>query len=236
MGVAKHAVRQVVNGFEKRFRWIAHGIGLAPLMWLGWDVLARNPTLIVNPLQHLTLRTGKAALLLLIMTLACTPLHQLAGFKAALKARRTFGLYAFSYALWHVLIFLGLDYQFNVRLIWRDLSDKRYILAGAGAFLILLPLAITSFRWWMKRLGKNWKRLHRLVYLAAIMAAIHYIWLVKSDIRVPLIFAIIIVFLLMLRINKVRGGFADIVSKFARGTPDEKEGCLPKSRSSTNVI
>lgn len=223
MDIVKQTIRQGVNGVEKHFRWIAHGIGLTPLMWIGWDVLTRNPNLIVNPLQHLTLRTGKAALLLLILTLSCTPLHQLAGFKAALKARRTFGLYTFSYALWHVLIFLGLDYQFNVRLIWRDLSDKRYILAGAGAFLILLPLAITSFRWWMKRLGKNWKRLHRLVYLAAIMAAVHYIWLVKSDIRVPLIFAILIVFLLTLRLARVRKGFADLILKFGRRTPDGNE-------------
>jgi len=121
-----------------------------------------------------------------------------------LKARRTFGLYTFLYAFLHVSIFFGVDYFFNFQLIWLDLSEKRYILAGAGSFLILLPLAVTSFRWWMKRLGKAWKRLHRLVYLGALLAAIHYIWLVKSDIRVPLLYAGGILLLLIFRIKWVR--------------------------------
>jgi sulfoxide reductase heme-binding subunit YedZ len=177
-------------------------IGLLPVMLLGLDVL-KSP-IIVNPIQYLTLRTGKAALVMVVITLACTPLNSLFGFKPALKARRTFGLYTFIYAFLHVSIFFGVDYFFNFQLIWLDLNEKRYILAGAGSFLILLPLAVTSFRWWMKRLGKTWKRLHRLVYLGALLAAVHYIWLVKSDIRVPVLYAGGILLLLMIRIKWIR--------------------------------
>jgi sulfoxide reductase heme-binding subunit YedZ len=114
------------------------------------------------------------------------------------------------YASIHVLIFLGLDYLFNLQLIWKDLSDKRYILAGAGSFLILLPLALTSFQWWMKRLGKNWKKLHRMIYLAALLSAVHYVWLVKTDIRVPLIYTVLILLLLALRVKAIREAIANL--------------------------
>jgi sulfoxide reductase heme-binding subunit YedZ len=97
-----------------------------------------------------------------------------------------------------------LDYGFDLRLMVDTIAEKRYILAGLSAFLIILPLAITSFDWWKKRLGKNWKRLHRLVYLAALLVVLHYTWLVKSDIRVPLLYGLGIVILLVLRIPAVR--------------------------------
>jgi sulfoxide reductase heme-binding subunit YedZ len=147
---------------------------------------------------------------MLVLALACTPMNTLFHFRPALKARRTFGLYVFFYAFLHVSIFVVLDYGFDLRLMVDTIAEKRYILAGLSAFLIILPLAITSFDWWKKRLGKNWKRLHRLVYLAALLVVLHYTWLVKSDIRVPLLYGLGIVILLVLRIPAVRRKLANL--------------------------
>ena len=200
--VLKRYPSMALNLLERNFRWAAHGIGLLPLGLLIWDVLNRGLT--ANPIQFLTLRTGKAALIMLILTLACTPLNIVFGSKRALSARRTFGLYTFFYALVHAMIFFGLDYLFDLNLIVGTVREKRYLLAGMASFLVLLPLALTSFRWWMKRLGKTWKRLHRLVYLAALLAVTHYVWLVKSDIRVPLAYGAGVLLLLIIRLPKVR--------------------------------
>jgi sulfoxide reductase heme-binding subunit YedZ len=113
-------------------------------------------------------------------------------------------LYAFFYALLHILIFTGLDYLFDPALIRAAIFEKRYALAGLAAFLMLLPLAITSTRGWMKRMGKDWKRLHRLVYLAALLVVTHYAWSVKSDIRQPLAFGTAVLLLLVARLPAVR--------------------------------
>jgi len=191
-----------LNLMERKFRWIAHIIGLYPLTLLILDVV--NHSLTANPIQYLTQRTGKAALIMLVISLACTPIHIVFGSKQALSARRTFGLYTFLYAFSHFMIFVGVDYLFDLSQILETVKEKRYLLAGLGSFLVLLPLAVTSFRWWMKRLGKTWKRLHRLVYLAALLAVTHYVWLVKSDIRVPLAYGAGILILLIIRIPKIR--------------------------------
>lgn len=209
--VVRRQSSQARSLLERRLPWIVHFSAWLPLIWLGWEALSGNQNLKINPLQFITLRTGKAALVMLMLTLACSPLNSLFGLRGAIKVRRTLGLYTFFYALLHVLIFFGLDYQFNLRLIWLDLSDKRYILAGAGAFLILLPLAVTSFRFWMKRLGKNWKRLHRLIYLAALLAVTHYLWLVKTDIRPPLAYAAGVLLLLALRWQALRRAAARLM-------------------------
>jgi len=197
---------------QRNFRWLAHGIGLLPLGLILFTGVTSGLT--VNPIQFLTLRTGKAALIMVVLTLACTPVNTLFHFKEALTARRTFGLYSFFYAFLHVSIFVGLDYVFDLKLIVDSVLEKRYILAGLGAFLIFLPLAVTSFDWWKKRLGKNWKRLHRMVYLGALLAVVHYTWLVKSDIRVPLLYGAGIVILLVMRIPAVRRKLANL--KFRR--------------------
>jgi sulfoxide reductase heme-binding subunit YedZ len=176
---------------------LVHPVALAPGLHLAFD--ASQGQLSVNPIQDLTLRTGYAALVLLMLSLAATPLNLIFGWKWALKLRRPLGLYAFGYAAVHMLIFVGLDYGFNAELIWQDVAEKRYIIAGSAALLLLTPLAITSTKGWQRRLGKDWKRLHRLVYLAAILAVTHYLWLVKSDLRPPLVFAVILGLLLTLR-------------------------------------
>ncbi len=194
-----------------RFQIAVHIGSSIPLILLLWDYFADNLT--VNPIQDITFRTGKAALVLLVLSLACTPLNTIFGFKAALKVRRALGLYAFLYVCLHFLTFIGLDYGFDPGLIYEAIFEKRYALVGFAAFLILLPLALTSTQGWMKRLGKNWKRLHRLVYLAGLLVVIHYVWLVKSDIREPLTYGAVVGLLLIARIPVFKKG----VMKFRGG-------------------
>jgi sulfoxide reductase heme-binding subunit YedZ len=188
-----------------KIQLLVHLAGLVPLAWLIFDFLTGNLT--VNPIQAATLRTGKAALVFLILSLACTPLNTVFGFRWALKVRRALGLYAFFYASLHFLIFIGLDYGFDPVLLREAIFEKRYALVGLAAFLLLLPLAITSTRGWMKRLGQGWTRLHRLVYLAGLLVIVHYVWLVKSDIRIPLLYGLVMVVLLALRIPAIRRFF-----------------------------
>lgn len=188
-----------------KFQILVHLAGLFPFVWLVFDYFTNNLT--VNPIQAATLRTGKAALIFLILSLACTPLNTVFGFKPAIKVRRPLGLYAFFYASLHFLIFVGVDYGFDPALLKEAIFEKRFALVGFSAFLILLPLAITSTRGWMKRLGKNWTRLHRFVYLASLLVIVHYIWLVKSDIRIPILYGLVVVTLLILRIPSIRRFF-----------------------------
>lgn len=185
-----------------RFQVFVHLAALAPLAWLAWDVGRGN--LSVNPIQDITFRTGKAAIVLLIASLACTPANTVFGFRQAIKVRRALGLYAFGYALIHLFIYIGLDYGFDFRLIWLELTEKRYVLVGFATFLILLPLAITSTKGWQKRLRRRWKTLHKWVYLAGVLALFHYIWVQKADIRQPLLWGALLILLLALRIPYVR--------------------------------
>jgi sulfoxide reductase heme-binding subunit YedZ len=159
--------------------------------------------LIIDPVKEITTRTGKTALILLILSLACTPINTIFGFKQVMRVRRVLGLYAFMYASLHFLTFVGLDYGFDFDFIAQDILDQRYVLVGFAAFLLLLPLAITSTKGWQKRLGKNWKRLHRLVYLAGILAIVHFVWLVK-DIREPLRYGAVVALLLIVRIPAIQ--------------------------------
>ena len=160
-----------------------HALALLPLAVLIWNITHNQ--LSVNPIQDITSRTGKFALLMLVLSLACTPIHAWFGFRPALRARRTLGLYAFLYASLHFLTFSVLDYGLDLTQIRDAVVEKRFVLAGLAAFLILLPMAITSTRGWMRRLGKKWKGLHRLVYLAGVLVVAHYVWLVKSGVRGP---------------------------------------------------
>jgi sulfoxide reductase heme-binding subunit YedZ len=194
-----------------RLQIAAHIGALAPLGWLIWDYA--NNQLGFNPIQEVTLRTGKYALVLLALSLACTPLNTLFGFRGALKLRRPLGLYAFMYAALHFLIFVGLDYRFDPTLLREAVFQKRYALIGFVAFLILFALAATSSKAWMKRLGKTWKRLHRLVYLAGILVVVHFVWLVKSDVREPLVYGAIIALLLVARIRGVRKAMSRLRSQ-----------------------
>ena len=180
---------------------LTHVGALLPLAWLLWDYW--QGLFIIDPVQEITTRTGKTALILLILSLACTPMNTIFGFKQVLRVRRPLGLYAFMYAGLHFLTFLGLDYGFDLDLIRQDVLDQRYVLVGFAAGLLLLPLAITSTKGWQKRLGRNWKRLHQLVYLAGILAIVHFMWLVK-DIREPLRYGVVVALLLVMRIPAIK--------------------------------
>ena len=184
------------------FQAAVHIAALLPLIILIFNWSQDNLTF--NPIQALELRTGKYALVLLILSLACTPINTVFGFRQVLKVRRPLGLYAFLYASIHFAVFIGLDYQFNLALLQEAIFEKRYALVGFSAGLILLALALTSTRGWMKRLGRTWTKLHKFVYLAGILVIIHYVWLVKSDIREPLIYGGIVLVLLLARIPYIR--------------------------------
>ena len=184
------------------FRIIVHIAALIPLALMVYLYFSGGLT--ANPIQDLTQRSGKAALWLLVLSLAATPANTLLGFRPALKVRRALGLYAFFYALGHFLIFVGWDYGLDFALILEDVGSKRYVLVGFTTLLILLPLAITSTKGWMRRLGKRWKRLHQLVYLAGVLAVVHYTWVVKADIRQPLAFGLAVGLLLLARLPAIR--------------------------------
>lgn len=175
---------------------------LLPLGLLAWH--ATTNQLGADPIREITLRTGKSALVLLLFSLAVTPTHILSGWNPILPLRRLLGLYAFAYVSLHLLVFVYLDYGLEWRRIQEAIFAKNFALAGFASFIILLPLALTSSRWAMRRLGRNWKRLHKGVYLAAALAIIHYFWLVKNVYTQPIIFASILACLLLLRVPPLR--------------------------------
>jgi len=181
--------------------WIPLVVGL-------WDLFQGN--LGPDPIRETTLRTGKTALTLLMLSLATTPLNTLFKFKQALKVRRPLGVYSFMYASIHFAIFIGVDYFFNFEQIVDALFEKRYAIVGLSAGLILLPLAITSTKGWQRRMKKNWKRLHRFAYAAGALAVIHYIWLVKQGVWEPWIWAGVLSLLFLLRLPQVKRVASDV--------------------------
>ncbi len=171
----------------------------------------------VNPIQELEQRTGRHAITLLVLSLACTPLNTLFKWPELIKRRRALGLYAFMYAAIHVIIFVDLDYGLAWSLIYQTVIQKPYLLVGMISFLLLIPLAVTSFDIWKTRLRKNWKRLHQLVYLIAPLVVLHYGWSKKGDffalqgdIVRPLLYGLIVVILLIFRIHPVRRALASL--------------------------
>jgi methionine sulfoxide reductase heme-binding subunit len=191
-----------------------HVGALLPLALLIWDGLHGDLT--ANPIQAITARTGKTALVLLMLSLACTPANTFFGLRRALRWRRPLGMYAFLYVSLHFLTFSVLDYGLDPGLLRQAIFEKRFALVGLAAGLLLAPLAITATRGWMRRLGKNWKRLHRLVYLAAVLAVVHYVWLVKSDTRVPYLYGAILAALLIARTRPVKRGIASLRQRTRR--------------------
>ena len=170
-----------------------------------------------NPIQDLEQRTGRHAITLLVLSLACTPLNTLFKWSEVLKRRRALGLYAFMYATIHILIFINLDYGLAWSLIVQTVFEKPYIVVGLISFLMLIPLAVTSFDIWKRRLGKNWKRLHQIIYWIAPLAVVHYAWgktgdffALQGEIIRPLISAVIVILLLIVRIPAVRRVVASV--------------------------
>ncbi len=210
---------------------IMHVYAWSVLALIALDFLTGNIS--ANPIQELEQRTGRHALTLLILSLACTPLNNLFGWRELIKRRRALGLYAFMYATIHIVIFVNLDYGFAWSLIIQTIVEKPYILVGLLGFLMLIPLAMTSFDEWKKRLGKNWKRLHKTIYFIIPLLLLHYAWGKKGDffalqgeIIRPLIYSVIAAILLIMRIPPVRRFLASLPSRILfllrrRGSPTE---------------
>ncbi|MGB2683007.1 MAG: protein-methionine-sulfoxide reductase heme-binding subunit MsrQ [Candidatus Competibacter sp.] len=173
-------------------------IALLPLAWLCG--LAWRDQLGVNPVETLSHRTGDWSLRFLLLTLAITPLRRLTGWNKLLKFRRMLGLFAFFYVCLHFGVYLIFDQFFDLGSILEDIAERPYITVGFAAWLLLIPLAATSTSGMIKRLGRHWQRLHRLVYLIAILGVLHYLWLVKADRTEPLLYAGILALLLGYRL------------------------------------
>jgi sulfoxide reductase heme-binding subunit YedZ len=188
--------RKVLRLVVKPLLWV---LCLTPAALLAYDAYAGG--LGVNPIEEVTHRTGRWALILLLVTLAVTPVRWLTGWHQAVQLRRTLGLFAFAYAVLHFLTYVVLDQFFAFGYIIEDIAERPYITAGFAAFLLLIPLAATSATRAMRRLGRNWGRLHRLVYVAAGLGVLHFLWLVKAPaIGRPLRYAAVLALLLGLRV------------------------------------
>jgi sulfoxide reductase heme-binding subunit YedZ len=161
--------------------WI---LGATPLAWALYRFFLGDG-FGVNPIADLQLWGGLSSLTLLLAALAVTPLRRVMGWNDLQKARRLVGLFAFFYVALHFLIWIGLDQTFDWEYILEDIAERPYILIGFLAFLLLLPLALTSTKGWIRRLGKRWVALHRLVYVAALFGIVHYYWVTKADDRWP---------------------------------------------------
>ncbi len=183
-------------------RILVHALALAPLTILVVDTITGR--LSANPIQDLTIRTGRPALVLLVATLAVTPACSILGLRRLVAYRRTLGLYTFLYALLHFLVFMVLDYGLDPVLLQDAIVEKPFALAGLSAFVILLSLAVTSTAAWQRRLGRKWKHLHRLIYIAAVLVIVHYTWAVKADVRPPLAWGAVVLGLLALRTTRRR--------------------------------
>jgi sulfoxide reductase heme-binding subunit YedZ len=186
-------------------RWIRPAAwfgGLIPFILLVTGVFTGG--LGADPIEYVTLRTGFATLLMLMCTLAVTPVRRLTGWNWLAPARRTLGLCAFLYVCLHLATYL-VDQGFAWTYIVEDVAERPYVTAGFTAFLLLVPLALTSTKGSIRRLGKRWQKLHKVVYLAAGLGVLHFIWLVKSDLRDPLIFAAVFALLMVLRIPALAG-------------------------------
>jgi len=176
---------------------------LIPLIRLGW--YGYSGQLGANPIEFITRSLGTWTLVFLLITLSITPLRKLSGWSWLIKLRRMAGLFAFFYALLHFITYIWLDQFFDLNSIYKDVIKRPFITIGFAAFIILIPLAITSTNAMMKKLGgKRWQMLHRLIYLIGIFGVLHYWWLVKKDITQPLIYALVLAILLGYRVMMKR--------------------------------
>lgn len=194
-------------GARRRLLLLKGGVwllGLYPIGRVAWWLRDGLLGLGANPIERVLHHTGWWALTLLLVTLAVTPVRRITGRNELAKLRRPLGLFAFFYATLHFAIYLGLDQVFGWAYILEDVAERPFITVGVLAWLLLLPLALTSTRGWIRRLGRRWALLHRLIYLAAGLGVIHFYWRVKADTRVPLLFAAALVALLLLRMEWTR--------------------------------
>jgi methionine sulfoxide reductase heme-binding subunit len=187
------------NRTLKILKILAHAACLAPVAWLLVHLLQNN--LGPDPTQTVTFFTGKGTLRLLVLSLAVTPIRRLIPKLAwIIRFRRMLGLWAFFYGCLHLLTYVALYAGFSIQAMIDDISQRRFIMAGLAAWALMVPLALTSTTWSIRKLGgKNWNRLHRLAYLSAIAGAVHYWWGVKPGVRTPLAITVVLIILLLAR-------------------------------------
>lgn len=214
-------------GVERRYRWIYKPLvllaGLMPLAWMtcalfGWLGFSAG----VDPVKFLELENGKTALNLILLTLMITPLRQLAGLPHLVRVRRMVGLLAFFYAMLHFTVYVVLDLDLNWRMVGADIIKRPYITVGFAALVLLVPLAVTSTNRMMRYLGRRWGRLHRLIYLIAVLGVWHFYWQEKIDVRQPLLYALILAILLGYRAARstwLRRLLASIRAQQCGGSP-----------------
>jgi len=182
--------------------WLKPGVfvgSLAPLAAI--TLRAARGELGANPVAEALNQLGLVALVFVVAALLCTPLKTMFGWTWPMRLRRMLGLFGFFYALLHVATYTGLDQGFDWRAIWADVTKRKFIFVGFAAFVLLIPLAITSTNGSVKRLGyARWKRLHRLAYVAPILAVIHFVWRVKRDVSEPAVYAVVLAALIGVRI------------------------------------
>jgi sulfoxide reductase heme-binding subunit YedZ len=194
-----------VRGFRV-VKAAAFVLAALPAVVLAVDGLRGHLT--ADPIEEITHRTGWWAITLLMVTLAVTPVRRLTGWNHLVRMRRMLGLYAFFYAALHLLTYVVLDLFFAFDIFLEDVMERPYITVGMAAFTMLLALALTSTKGWIRRLGKRWQQLHRLVYVAALLGVVHFYWQVKADTREPLIYAGVLAALLAARVTAARAARA----------------------------
>ena len=172
-------------------------LSLMPIFYIIYQITTNQ--LGPEPIKDITHHTGKWTLYFIVITLSMTPLKKITKLNIWINYRRMFGLFIFFYASVHLMTYVGLDYRFDLTSIGDDIIKKKYIFIGFSAWLLLIPLAVTSNKRMIKILKDKWKKLHRLIYLISLFGGIHYLWLVKRDLTEPLIFLAVILILLAFR-------------------------------------
>ena len=184
---------------KKRLLFIACSVPFCLLLYNGF-----TNNLTANPIKEITHFTGEWTLNLLLATLAVTPLRKITGNNSLIRYRRMLGLFTFFYACLHFSTYLVLDQFFDWNEIVLDVAKRPYITVGFTAFTLLIPLAVTSTNKMVQRLGNNWRKLHKLIYLIGALAIVHYLWLVKADLLPPIIYGVILCVLLVLRSPRIK--------------------------------
>ena len=183
---------------HRYFKPLVFLAGLIPTGRLAW--LGFHSGLGANPIEFITHSTGDWTLIFLLVTLSITPLRRLTRQYWLISFRRMLGLFAFFYGCLHLMTYVWLDKFFDVHEMLHDIAKRKFITAGMTAFALMLPLALTSTKWSIRKLGRRWQVLHRMIYFSAAAGVIHYIWLVKADLKKPLEYAFVLGVLLLYRI------------------------------------
>lgn len=192
-------MKQLPDKYVRLLKPLAFIACLGPAFVLTWKGF--HNLLGANPIDVITRTTGRWTLTFLLITLSVTPVRRITGMAWLIRFRRMLGLFAFFYGSLHLMTYVWLDKFFNVHEMLHDIAKRRFITAGMTAWALMLPLALTSTAGWIRRLGgKRWQKLHRLIYFSAAAGVVHFIWLVKADLRRPLTYGSVLAFLLAFRV------------------------------------